>query len=101
MDFLVSLRLARARLDAIEARLAGRSGCGTPPEGTEPLPVAIAGVQELLDDDDPRVAHLQQSLLAEFESAVAALEARLDRAVGVTAPIRRREFRVLPGGRTL
>jgi hypothetical protein len=98
--FLESLIRARARVDAIEARLAGRS-CGAPPEGAGPLPEALAGVQELLNDDDPRVAHLQQSLLGSFEADVAALEARLDRAVGVAAPIRRREFRVLPGGRAL
>jgi hypothetical protein len=100
VDFLASMKRASERIDAIEASLAGRS-CRVPSiEAAEPLPEAIAGVKALLDDDDPRVAHLQQSFLAEIERGVTALEARLDRAVGIVAPTRRHEFRVLPGGRT-
>jgi hypothetical protein len=99
--FLVRMKLARERVGRLEELLTGRSNCGPPPPeaAAGPLPEALINVQALLDDEDPRVAYLQRSFMKMLESDVVALEARLNRAVGVAAPLRRREFRVLPGGR--
>jgi hypothetical protein len=101
-------RLGRAqrRMARIEAALAG----APPAEASKgrrkrqgPSAKTIAGLQQLLDGDDPRVAHLRHSLAAEIARDVSheadAIHARLTRAIEVLAQHRRGNLHVIEGGR--
>ena len=104
LEFLFQ-RVARARkrFDALEARLAP----GQPPRlgpYEEPSAETLLVLQALLDDLDPRVAHLQDDLLAEIERNLVRrfirIDDALDRLTGTLDGRRQRlNFRVISGGR--
>ena len=80
------LARAKRRISEIEASLAG-PGSETPTfaAGTGPLPKTIAGLQRVVNDHNPRVAHLRHGLINEIATQTArdvdAISKRLDQAV--------------------
>ena len=81
-----------ARLTLAVRRVAAIDGNPIDAAEPEPLPELVSGIQDLLESDDPRVAHLQWEFLATLDRGIDALNYRLDRALGTTALRRPRRF---------
>jgi hypothetical protein len=97
------------RMAGLEAALGRetRQGAYVGPRGAYlgPTDATIEALQRLLDDDHPRVRGIQRSLELEIwrdlDRRLDALEARLDLLDGGSTPAnRRRNFRLLQGGRS-
>jgi hypothetical protein len=99
------LARAKRRISEIEASLAGPGG-ETPTFAAEPgpLPKTIAGLQRLVNNHNPRVAHLRHGLIIEIATQtgrdVDAISKRLDQAFKTRAKRRRSSFHALRLGRS-
>lgn len=72
---------------------------GDPDAEVAPLPENIAALQEFLDDDHPASAHLRNQFWGEIDGYVTAVGRRLDRALEISASVRRQGFRLIDGDR--
>lgn len=94
----IRLAIIIDRLVELRRRVAKLEG-GDPDAEIAPLPENIAGLQKFVDDDHPACAHLREQFWNEIDGPVTALGQRLDRALKISAPVRRQNFRLIDGDR--
>lgn len=92
------LAVVMERIVALRRRIAKFAG-DDPDAEVATLPRNIAALQEFLDDDHPACAHLREQFWSEIDGHVDTLDRRLNRALKISAAVRRQGFRLIDGNR--